>query len=450
LLDTVIRGPLAVLPNGLVRADVGVGSGRIEAIGDPGELRGSNIVDADQLVLLPGAIDPHVHLNTRFGEWLTRDDFYSGTVPAAFGGTTTIFDFAIPLPGETARSAYERCRNEALATAVVDYALHACITRDSFAASLGELAGLRAAGIRSVKVFSAYRDTIGLSFEEIEQVLAMAAKLDLLVLVHAETDGIIEAGVASQVTAGNLGPRGHLASRPAAAEEDAIIRVAGLAEKVGARVFFVHVSSGEGAEAVRATRLAGYPVQAETCVQYLFLDDSVYGRPDGELWICSPPIRSLEHQSALWTALEDGTLEIISTDHNCFDRRQKGAYRNDFRRVPNGLPGVELRLPVLLEAVHAGRLSWERLARLTAEAPARVFGLWPRKGCLAIGSDADMVLVDPTVPPDLSASHMATDYSPFADLRGHGRVVQTWLRGRCLVDRDQFVGARGYGGWVYD
>ena len=445
----MIRGALAVLPKGPVLADVGISGGTIEAIGGPGDLTGSTVVDANDLVLLPGAIDPHVHVNTRFGDWVTRDDFYTSTVPAAFGGTTTIIDFAIPLPGETARSAFDRCRKEANATAAVDYALHACITRDSFDASLADLAHLRAAGVVSVKVFSAYRTTIGLSFAEIERVLTRAAELDLLVLVHAETDGIIEAAMADEVAAGHLGPRGHAASRPAVAEEDAIIKVADLAGKAGARVFFVHVSSAEGAEAVRQARRRGQAVLAETCVHYLFLDDDVYDRPDGELWICSPPIRSQEHQHALWNALEDNTFDLVSTDHNCFDSHQKALHRDDFRRVPNGLPGVELRLPVLLGAVRDGRLRWEELAQLTSEAPARIFGLWPQKGRIAVGSHADLVLVDPAGSTDLSVTHMATDFSPFRDLRGEGSVVQTWLRGRCLVDRDRFIGQRGYGSWAY-
>jgi dihydropyrimidinase len=446
-LETVIRGALCVLPDGPAVADVGVGGGSIAAIAGAGELDARRVIPAEGMVLIPGAIDPHVHLRTRFGDWVTRDDFWTGTVPAAVGGTTTIIDFAIPVPGETAASAFERCRAEARSSAAVDYALHACVTREAFAASLEELASLRAAGVRSVKVFSAYRSTIGLTLDEIDQVLRRAAELDLLVLVHAEANDVIEAAISEQVAAGRLGPRGHAASRPAHAEAAAIDAISELAAERAARVFFVHVSSADGVEAVRRARRRGRAVNAETCTHYLFLDDSVYDRPDGELWVCSPPIRSRADQRALWSALEDGTLDLVSTDHNCFDRSQKLAHRGDFRLTPNGLPGVELRLPLLLGAIAAERLSWANLARLTSEMPARIFGLWPRKGALAEGSDADLALIDPGGSTDLGATHMATDYSPYAG-SAPGVVAGTWVRGRRLFGDGRFAGERGYGAWL--
>ena len=294
-------------------------------------------------------------------------------------------------------------------------------------------------------MFSAYLSTIGLSLDEIGRVLRRAAEVGLLVLVHAEDNEMIDAGIAEQVRAGRLGPRGHADSRSSEAEASAIRSISKLAGDAGARVFFVHVSSAAGAEAVRQAREAGWDVNGETCVQYLFLDDRVYDRSDGELWICSPPIRSRRDQDALWAALSDGTLDLVSTDHNCFDRAQKLTGRGDFRSVPNGLPGVQLRLPILIGAVTAGRLSWEELARLAAEMPARLFGLWPRKGAIAEGADADLVLVDPAGSTDLGTSRMATDYCPLEGLTARGSVSHTWLRGRCIVDAGRFVGERGYG-----
>ena len=446
--ETVISGALTVLPDGPVLADVGITGGRISVLAEPGSLTGRQHVDARGMVLLPGGVDPHVHLHTRFGQWLTSDDFWTGTVPAAFGGTTTIINFAIPQPGETSLEAFVRARQEAGPDVAVDYTLHACITSNRFDESLKQFGALREAGAGSVKVFTAYRKTVGLSLEQVDAVLRRAADHDLQVLVHAEANDLIDAGIADRVRAGDLSPHGHLVSRPAAAEETAIRRVAELAVAAGSRVFFVHVSSAAGVEAVRSARSRSDRVHAETCVHYLCLDDTVYDRAEGELWVCSPPIRSHADQKALWRALAEGTLDLISTDHNCFTSEQKFRFRGDFRSVPNGLPGVELRLPAMIDCVARGQLSWAELARLTAESPARLFGLWPRKGAIVVGADADLALISPAAATDLGTTHMATDYSPLTGMRGTGRVVQTWLRGKALLDGDSFTESRGYGNWL--
>lgn len=446
MLETVVRGGLVILPQGPGRVDLGIDEhGTFCAIAAPGELTGKHIVAADGLIVLPGAIDPHVHIATQFGEAKTCDDFYTGTLPAALGGTTTLVEFAIPQPGETTVDALERRYQEASGQAVIDYNFHACIVRESYGESLTELAGLRKQGISTVKVFSAYCDTIGLTQGQIHTVLEACSHAGLLVLVHCETEGLIQEGIARQVSANNLSPYAHAVSRSALAEADAMRSVCDLAADVGAPVYIVHVSSAEGAATIRERRMRGQQVFAETCTHYLFLDDAVYTRPEGELWVCSPPIRSRNHQAALWQGLWNGTFDLVSTDHNCFNRQQKVAHRQDFRMIPNGLPGVEFRMPLLLSAVHEGRLDWTRLAQLTSEAPARVLGLWPRKGLIGIGSDADFVLVDPESETDLSVGHMATDYSPFAGIRARGRVHQTWLRGTCLVRDGMMQVEPGYG-----
>lgn len=441
----VIQGAMVSLPHGEAVVDLGIGGGAFHAIAAAGVLTAAKVVDASGLRALPGGVDPHVHVDTRFGEWATRDDFRTASVPAAFGGTTTFAEFAIPRGDESAADAVARRRREAEGAAVVDYALHAVVTPGSFEESLRQLEGLAAEGVGSVKVFSTYRSTVGLTLGQIHTVLRECARTGQLVLVHCETDSLIEQGIATEVAAGRLGPRAHATSRTTLAEADAIRSIGDLAADAGARVYFVHVSSAAGAAAVSEQRRLGRSVLAETCTQYLFLDDSVYDRPGGELWICSPPIRPRRDQEELWHRLDDGTLDVVSTDHNCFDGVQKRAHREDFRRVPNGLPGIECRMPLMASAATLGRLTWARLVELTAAAPARALGLWPRKGAIAVGSDADLVLVDERGRTELDRTHMATDYSAYQELTVPGRITQTWVRGRCLVKDGEDLATPGWG-----
>ena len=448
MLDTVVRGALVVTPSQVEILDVGIRDGVFAALASPGELTGRELVDATGLVLLPGGVDPHVHIATQSRDVMTLDDFATGTIPAGFGGTTTIVEFAIPRPGESTAAAIDRRHREAAGQAVVDYAFHAVVTGAEFNRSLRELEALHDAGVGTVKVFSAYLDTIGLTVGQIHAVLRECARVGMLPLVHCETESLISEGIATVVARGELGPAGHARSRTPLAEADAIRTVCDLALDVGSRLYVVHISSAEGAAVVARRKASGQDVLGETCSQYLFLDNSVYDRPDGELWICSPPIRPRSDVEGLWREVAATTIDVIATDHNCFDREQKAEGRHDFREVPNGLPGIELRIPLLVDAVQAGRLSWSHLARLCAETPARTMGLWPRKGAVAIGFDADFALVDTAGETDLGRSHMATDYTPFEGMVGRGSIEQTWLRGTCLVRSSEFVGPRDGGRYL--
>jgi dihydropyrimidinase len=331
---------------------------------------------------------------------------------------------------------------------VSDFAVHGCVVRETYEESLAELEQLVAAGIGTLKIFSAYTDVIGLSLDQIRRLLARAAQLGVTVFVHAETDAMVREGIAGAVTHGELGPAGHAVSRTPEAEVDAIRTIAEIASRSGANVYFVHVSSAPSVEALRALRAGRGSLLAETCPHYLFLDSEVYARPDGQKWICSPPIRSTEHREALWSALRDGVIDTVSSDHNCYDLAQKGPAGTDFRNVPNGLPGIEHRLPLLIGAAVEGRLSWPRVVQLSAAMPARILGLWPAKGALAVGSDADVVLVDPAGSTDLNASHMATDYSPYTGMCAGGAVREVWRRGMRVVRDGEVDAAPGSGVWL--
>jgi dihydropyrimidinase len=434
-LTTVLRGVDAVLPGGRRTADIGIGSdGTIAAIGDAGSLSARQVRDAAGLVAIPGGVDLHVHLDTYFGGTTTRDDFTTGTRAALFGGTTTIAQFAIPRPGETTLDAAERTEVEARDAALSDYAVHGSTVRERYEESVAQLPELPARGIGTVKIFAAYTDVIGLTPDQIERLLGVAARSGLTVFIHAETDDDVRAGIAHEVDLGETGPVGHARSRTPAAETSSVGANAELARRTGARVYFVHMSSAGSIAELAARRARGERLFAETCPHYLFLDEALYARSDGAKWICSPPIRDAANRDALWRGVLDGTLDAVSSDHNCFDVDQKGPVGTDFRKVPNGLPGIEFRVPLLVGAAIEGRLPWERLVQVSSEGPAKVLGLWPRKGALAAGSDADIVLIDPGASTDLGTSHMATDYSPYAGQSSRGRIVSVYRRGDLVVD----------------
>jgi dihydropyrimidinase len=448
-LATVIRGVDLVTGEGRRPADLGIGvDGRIAAVDAPGSLGAPVVADAGGLIALPGGVDLHVHLNTFFGGTTTRDDFYAGTAAALHGGTTTIAQFAIPRPTETSAQAFARTREEACPEAVSDYAIHGCVVRETYEESLEELTGLAAGGVGTVKVFSAYTDQIGLSLDRIRTLLLRAAAAGIIVFVHAETDELVRDGIRDAVAMGDTGPTGHARSRTPRAEDDAIRTIGALATETGATVYFVHVSGAPSVATLARQRARGQRVHAETCPHYLFLDEDVYRRADGQRWICSPPIRSAQHREALWDALRTGVLDTVSSDHNCFDLTQKGPAGTDFRSVPNGLPGIEHRLPLLISAAIDGRLEWPRLAQVSAETPARILGLWPRKGALELGSDADIVLIDTGGTTDLGRGHMATDYSPYEGIHVPGQIAAVYRRGARVVSGGTLEAARGSGQWL--
>ena len=442
----VLQSVQAVLPDGVRTVDIGIAQdGTIADVAGAGTLESSNVFVARGLIAMPAGIDLHVHINTLFGGTTTRDDFFTGTRAALFGGTTTIAQFAIPRPTETSLDAVERTKREADGKAVTDYVIHGCVVRETFEESVAGLRELAQRGVGTVKIFSAYTDVIGLSLAQIEHLLREAAAVGMTVFVHAETDDLVRQGISDAIARGELGPEGHAKSRTPAAEADAVGNIAGLARSTGARVYFVHVSAAESVRVLAEERTAGQPLLAETCPHYLFLDEAVYVREDGQRWICSPPIRGEADRAALWEAIREGILDVVSSDHNCFDLAQKGMGDLDFRHVPNGLPGIESRLPLLVGAALDGRLSWPRVAEVVSSSPARILGLWPRKGALLRGADADIVLIDPHAETDLSESHMATNYSVYEGQATHGRVVAVFRRGTQVVADGEMVAEAGSG-----
>jgi dihydropyrimidinase len=449
-LDLVVSGGTLVTGEGAaLAADLGVVAGRIVAIGEPGTLpRAREVLDAGGLHVLPGLVDAHVHVALALGEFTTRDDFAGASLAAAFGGVTTMVDFAIPTGEETPRDALERRMEEAAGRCFVDYTFHATVARSVPAAVLDQVPLLIADGFPTVKAFTVYRDLVMVEMADVLELMRVLARHGGLLLVHAETASIIERGIASHVAAGRTGPEFHPLSRPAIAETDTVRSVIGFVEETGCPVWFVHLSAAGSPRLIEEARARGHPVYAETCPQYLLLDQSLYRGRHGERFICSPPVRDAADREALWDGLGRGHIHMVNTDHCCYDTHQKALHRDFFPAAPNGLPGVETRLRLMLtEGFRSGRLTLNRLVQLMSSNPARLLGCYPTKGAIAVGSDADLVLVDLDRTGIIRSGelHMATDYTPYEGHAYRGDAVATVCRGRVVVRDRRVVGSQAQG-----
>jgi dihydropyrimidinase len=450
---TLIRNGTVLTDAGRAAADVCVEHGVVARIGPHLPLQADRVIDASGLLVMPGGIDAHTHLDMPAGDITSTDDFETGTIAAAHGGTTAIIDFATPEPGESLLAALDTWKTKAAAKAVVDYGFH-MVLRDfgaRTAAEVDRLAGSE--GVTSFKMFMAYPGRLMADDGAIFAAMRHARDRGGLVMVHAENGGAIEVLVSEALRRGDTAPRFHALTRPPRAEAEATSRAVALAEMAGAPVFVVHLSCAEALEAVRQGRARGVAVVAETCPQYLCLSDAEYGRGgfDAAKFVMSPPLRPAPHQEALWSGLAARDLQTVGTDHCPFglnDPPHKQRGRDDFSKIPNGAPGIETRLMLLWDAgVRAGRITPERFVEISAAAPAKVFGLWPRKGTIAEGSDADIVLWNPGRTVSLSASthHMHVDYSLYEGRTVTGVPETVLSRGEIVIDRGVFVGRRGRG-----
>jgi dihydropyrimidinase len=395
------------------------------------------VIDASGLIVLPGGVDVHVHLPWPTGAHVSSDNFATGTRAAAFGGVTTVIDFCIPEGDESLTEALERKKDEAKSEAWVDYSFHLNIRGDT-AKKVREIPMLIRQGFPSFKVFMAY-DGFRLDDSELRLVLEAARASAGLVSVHAEDGPLAERATEKLLMEGKKTINHYPDSRPAECEEEAIRRLLAFQEQTGARVHIHHVSTRDGVEAIAAARREGRPVTGETCPHYLlFTSEDYCGDPQkAAALVCAPSIKSAGHQEALWQALEEGTLTVLATDHCPYTRSQKESDLSDFTKVPGGMGGVELRLPLIYSAgVATGRLSFNRFSQIWAEGPARAFGLYPRKGTITPGSDADLVLFDPSQVWKIKASdlHMNTDCLPYEGMEVNGKVRTVILRGRVVTN----------------
>jgi len=459
---TLIKNGTLVTASDTFAADLLIDGERIVRIEQSGAAKASpdtRVFDAAGCYVLPGGIDAHTHLDMPFGGTTSSDDFETGTRAAAFGGTTCLVDFAIQQKGGTLGQALETWHKKAAGKALVDYGFHMIMT-DAPSACLTEMADIVREGVTSFKLFMAYPGVLLLDDQSIFRAMLRAGELGALICMHAETGLPIDVLVERALANGHTAPIYHALTRPEVAEATGTERAIALAEMAQVPVYLVHLSAQRALERVMEARDRGLPAYAETCPQYLFLDeDALRGTPEDEFegakYVCTPPLRPSHHHSHLWRGLRNYDLQVVSTDHCPFCMKdQKELGRGSFAKVPNGMPGVETRLHLMHEAVNEGKISLNRFVEITSTAPAKIFGLYPKKGSLNIGADADIVVWDPKRRFTLSHEnlHMRVDYAAYPNKTVTGTPRYVLSRGELVVDgsgaQPTFHGRAGRGQFV--
>ncbi len=455
-MSILISGGTVVTSTGTVDADVLIDGERIAALVERGgdlsttlATSADRVIDASGRYVLPGGIDAHTHMEMPFGGTFSADTFETGTRAAAWGGTTTIIDFAVQAKGTSLLSTLDKWHAKADGNCAVDYGFH-MIVSDVNDTSLKEMRSCVDAGVNSFKMFMAYPGVFYATDGEILRAMQEARRTGAMTMMHAENGIAIDQLAAQAVAAGHTDPVQHGLTRPPELEAEATSRAITLAKVTGAPLYIVHLSAEQALAAVSEARDTGQNVFAETCPQYLWLSLEDMARPDfeGAKFVASPPLRPKEHQASLWRGLRTNDLSVVSTDHCpfCF-KDQKELGRDDFSKIPNGMPGVEHRMDLLHQGVAAGEMSLARWVEVASTTPARMFGLYPRKGTIAPGSDADVVIYDPTATQTLSVDshHMNVDYSAYEGMSITGRVETVLSRGRVLIEGGQYHGSTGHG-----
>ena len=457
-MRTLISGGTVVCPTGTLAAEVLVEDERIVAIAAPGTqlatafAEGGRVIDASGRLVVPGGIDAHTHMELPFGGTFASDTFETGTRAAAWGGTTTIVDFAVQRKGEALRPGLEAALAKAEGNCAIDYGFH-MIVSDVNEQSCKEMDVLVDEGVTSFKLFMAYPGVFYSTDGEILRAMQEARTSGATVMMHAENGTAIDVLVSQALSRGETAPRFHGLTRPDRLEAEATSRAIALTKVTGAPLYIVHLSTTGALEAVAQARSEGQNAFAETCPQYLFLsaDDLAREGFEGAKYVCSPPLRDREHQANLWRGLRTDDLSVVSTDHCpfCF-KEQKELGAEDFSKIPNGLPGVEHRIDLTYQGVVAGEITLARWVEVNATTPARMFGLYPKKGVLAPGSDADIVIYDPAATQTISAAthHMNVDYSAYEGTKVTGRVDTVLSRGKVVIEAGRYVGDKGHGRYL--
>jgi len=457
-MGVLIQNGTVVTADRTERADVLIEGETIRQVAAAIDGAGHTVVDATGLFVLPGGIDAHTHMDMPFGGTVSADDFLTGTRAAAIGGTTTIVDFAIQAKGTRMRDALDIWWKKAQGKACIDYGLHMIVTdlgSENGRQGLHDMDDMVREGVASFKLFMAYPNVLMVDDGTIFKALQQTAKNGALVCMHAENGSVIDVMVQQALAEGKTAPVYHALTRPTKAEAEAVQRSIALAEIAGVPVYIVHLSSEDALNQVREARDRGVPAFAETCPQYLLLsiEDQMPGKSFEEAkYVFTPPLREKKNQPKLWEGLVEDHLQVVSTDHCpfCFeDQKQLG--KDDFSKIPNGGPGVENRMQLLYHfGVSAGKISLQRFVEITATAPARIFGMYPKKGTIAVGSDADVVLWDPEAEHVISAAthHMRCDFSMFEGWKVKGNARQVYSRGELVANNGTYVARTGRGQYL--
>jgi len=459
-MTTLIKNGTLITASETFVADILIEDEKIALIGKELQHPTAEVIDATGRLIMPGGIDPHVHLDLPMFGTVSSDDHYTGHKAAAFGGTTTVMDFVV-LENEGFQHSVDIWMKMA-EKAAIDYSFHMNLTRfdEKIAA---EIPLLREMGITTLKVFTAYNGRLRLDDGGIFKALRIARDNGMLVMAHCENGDVIETLIPEALAAGQTSPVYHALTRPAWGAVEATLRLAAMAEQANAPVYIVHMNAAGEVDMLKYARERGVPVMGETCPQYLFFTEDELRRPDGAKWICSPPMRTKEDNTRLWEGLSDGILQTIGTDHCPFfyDGTRPIVYegreiaipgkelgKGDFTKIPNGLPGIEDRLPVLwTTGVRAGKITANQFVAYNSTNPAKIFGLYPRKGALLAGSDADIVIWDPEqkVTYGIAQAHQRTDYNLYEGWELTGMPEKVFLRGKMIVDSDVWLGRSGDG-----
>ena len=445
-MKKLLKGGTIINADGRLDADLLINGEVIEAIGTDLCAEDAEVIDVSGKLLFPGFIDAHTHFDLDVCNTTTADDFYSGSRSALRGGTTMVIDFACPNKGESLQYGLDLWHKKAEGKTACDYGFHMTID-DWNEEIIAELPKMFEQGISSFKMYMTY-PAMMIGDEAMFKALRKMKELGGIAGVHCENAGVIDALIAEKKAAGDLAPSSHPQCRPAILEAEAISRLLKMAEVADVPVVIVHLSSEAGLREVEAARVRGQKVFVETCPHYLLLQDELYSLPDfeGAKYVCAPPLRRDEDNDALWEALRNGAVQTISTDHCSFTLKQKDAGREDFTKIPGGMPGVETRGVLLYTyGVVTDRISAERMVELLSEAPAKLYGAYPRKGRLAVGADADIVVYDPNGIRRITAKDQvcAVDYAPYEGYEISGHIAQVWLRGTLAVEEGEILADRG-------
>jgi dihydropyrimidinase len=436
MIDLLIKNGIVVNSNHSEKLDIAIKDGKVTALGYAEYFpEAVKEIDAKDKYVIPGMIDSHVHVNLKLGEFTTTDSFYNASLAAAHGGTTSFIDFAIPYENESPLEAVERRLSEANGNTLIDYSFHGCVTKGN-EKSYQDVKDLILGGIPSIKMFTVYKDTVMVGKGEIFEVLKIINRHGGIAKFHAENAEMIDYLIAKFVREGKTIPKFHALSRPAIAELEAIASLLALIEHTDAPSIFVHMSTKESKHILEQAKKR-IPVFTEVCSHYLALTEKLYEGNDGQNYICSPPIRSQEDKEGLWEMIQEGIVDVVNSDHCCYTLGQKEKYKNDFSKAPNGLPGVETRGTILFsEGVSKGKLTINQFVNLTSTKVAKLMGMYPKKGLIGVGSDADIVVFDPKFTYQLTNNdlHMQTDYTPFEGFNITGKPIHTIIRGNHLIN----------------